>query len=156
LLLVLCLTLPLAAQTRTRIFVGDLEYTGPQLTVDGILYVDAARFATAMGWVAKTSDDGTAVASSDDKLSVQSGLTVNGTPFTGATKIDKGTLYVSFSDLVTLLQGSQHTVAAYHTIKATIPGLPTAAALAAHPVRKMVEVETPTTGYRVVEFYATW
>ena len=51
LLLVLLSTVIAHADGKTRVFVDSVEYVGPQVTVNDVLYVDAAQFASQTGMV---------------------------------------------------------------------------------------------------------
>jgi hypothetical protein len=144
------MALAVQAGPRPRVFVGTTEYAGPSLLVDGQTYVDAARFARAMGWAVHQTDAGLQIAASKAQLGGSGPLTVNGQSFTGATQVDHGQWYASLADLSSMLHGSVKILPQYNAIKANIPGMPAPALgpkVAEHPVDSSAR-------YRLIEFYA--
>lgn len=135
---------PIHADPKTRIFVDTLEYTGPAMDVQGTEYVPIERFARAMGWAVRKSDQGVSIAArEEDATPAASGLLVNGAPFSGQTTVSGGEVMVSLADLASFLHGSTRVLSDMHVVKVTIPGMPTEAARVPPPVHVMKEVKLP-------------
>ncbi|MHB2019607.1 MAG: hypothetical protein ACYCW6_21905 [Candidatus Xenobia bacterium] len=155
----LLLSMAAMADAKTRIFVDSVEYVGPQLTVDGELYVDAARFATDTGWSVAHADGAVAIAPNDAVVpDGGNGVYVSGQPLNGKTRVQGDTIFVALPDLVAALGGTLKPLPQFHAVRVTgVPGMPNETVLKRQQGRQMVSVDLKTgIEFTLIEYYASW